>query len=70
MVMAWIAERIGLSMVMFTIVWILGCCWNNLKLNQRLALGDAFENSHRCVYMRIGGEAERDHLLSGAARSV
>jgi hypothetical protein len=70
MMVAWVVERLGISIVMFTMLWVLGCCWNNLKFNQRLALGDAFENSHRCVYLEFGNSSEKSHLLPSPERSV
>ena len=70
MTVAWIVERLGMSIVMFVMLWVLGCFWNNLKVNQRLALGDAFESSHRCVYLRLGNSSEKSHLLPNPERSV
>ena len=63
----WLAERMFISILMFTALWIVGCFWKILKSNQRLALGEAFEFTPRCAYLRHGTAVERDHLLSARA---
>ena len=63
----WLAERMAVSMIVFTIAWVIGCLWRELKTNQRLALGDAFELTPRCAYFRQGSTAERSHLLTERA---
>ena len=57
---AWIAERVVASGIIFAGAWTLKCCFNGLRANQRLALGDGVEM--RGAWFR-GAAHERRALL-------
>lgn len=40
----WVLERLFAGVTLLVGLWLLSTCWQALRTNQRLALGDAFES--------------------------
>ncbi len=59
--LGWLAERAVASLVVFTVAWSLRWCFNGLRANQRLALGDAVEMRRGGFFS--GGAHEKRALL-------